>query len=495
MIKFKNYFLITFLIGFVSSPIFCQEPSNATVSGVVVERISTEPLGFAYVIIFDSEAQDSSKRAEAWFKGTTTNAEGAYELKNIPLGEYFVEVSFLGFKTKRSRIFSIVSTDQKIELKKMSLEEAIEFIDVGAEVVAEKSTYNLAIDRKIYNVEKDLMSETSSASEILNNVPSVSVDFNGAISLRGTTNVTFFINGKPSALMRANPTAYLESIPANSIEYIEVITNPSAKYRPDGAGGIINIVLKGAADGWEGSVQANVGNLERYNGNINLNYTKEDVSIFGNYGIRHAYTPQDITDIRIEKDGNGKDLNNFNRTTDEDYKELSHIATAGVIFPAGEGSTVEISGEYFYADADNSSTGETTSEDYVEDETTNYTTDRIFTGFEQEYQVAAAFEHEFEKEDHALAIEVAYGRYDEEEDNNFDSKYTLPSPSDLITHNLIKKGGPITEIAAEYVLPMNGDVEIELGYDGEFITDNISNFSENQASDGSWITLIRIQDK
>ncbi len=485
MIKLKNFILVILLIGIIASPILGQQSSSATVSGIIVDFLSGEPLGFATVLIYDVEALDSSKTAEAWYKGTDADIEGRFQFTGIPVGEYFIQVSYIGYETKKTKKFSIENNDQQLDLKKVSIEAIAEFLD-GIVVVEEKSTYNLAIDRKVYNVEKDLLSETGSATEILNNIPSVSVDLNGAVSLRGTTNVTFFINGRPSALMRANATAYLESLPANSIERIEVITNPSAKYRPDGAGGIINIVLKGAADGWEGSVQGNVGNLDRYTGNVALNLTKEDVSVFGTYGIRHTTTPQDITDIRTEK-VNGDTLSNFNRFTEENYKELSHIATAGVIFPAGEGSTVEISGEFFYADADNNSTANTVSKAFVDQEISEYTTLRTFKGFEQEYQVAAAFEHEFEKEDHVMAVEVAYGQYDEEEDNVFDETYRQPEVYKLETHNLISKGGPFTEVAVEYAYPIGGDTEIEAGYAGEFLTDNIMNLSENKNAEGNWI--------
>jgi outer membrane receptor protein involved in Fe transport len=277
-------------------------------------------------------------------------------------------------------------------------------------------------------------------------------------------------------------------MPANSIGHIEVITNPSAKYRPDGAGGIINIVLKGAADGWEGSVQGNAGNLDRYTGNATLSFAKEDLSVFGTYSFRHTTTPMEISDIRIEKDGNGNVLSTFERATKENYKELSHIANGGLIFPIGERSKIEITGEYFRLDGDNKSKSITKTEDMETGEISAWTTDRIFDGFEQEWQVGAAFEHEFGNEDHNLAIDFAYGRYDEEEDNYFDENFTHPEPRQDITHYLITKGGPITEIQVEYANPIAKDTELELGYDGEFLSDNIGNFSESQAADGSWVT-------
>ena len=491
MINIKNVFLTLFLIGIVAYPVLGQgnassTSSNSTVSGKVVDYFSGEPLGYATVVIYNSVAQDSSKMADAWITGVNSDNEGMFLMKGIPAGEYFVQVSFMGFKTKRTRIFSIEGNNEHIDLKEISIEESIEFLS-GVEISAEKLIYNLAIDRKIYNVEEDILSETGSATEILNNIPSVSVDYDGKVSLRGTTNITYFINGKPSALMRTNPTAYLQSIPANSIQHIEVITNPSAKYRPDGAGGIINIVLKGAADGWEGSIQGNVGNLDRYTGNVALNFSKGDANIFGTYGFRNASTPQDITDIRIEKDGEGNVLSDFRRETKENYSELSHIANGGLKFPVAEKSNIEISVEYFHMDGDNNSSAKAITEDKETGEISAYTTDRIFKGFEQEYQVDVAFEHEFLKEEHTLDLEAAYGRYSEEEDNLFDENFSLPEPARSITHNLIAKGGPIVELLAEYANPIIGDKEVELGYFGEFLTDNIKNLSENLNVEGNWI--------
>src|ERR1035437_9000108 len=126
------------------------------------------------------------------------------------------------------------------------------------------------------------MSKTGSVSELLQNVPSVQVDIDGNVSLRGSDNVMILINGKPSALMGANRAAVLQQMPANTIEKIEIITNPSAKYKPDGTSGIINIVLKkNKSLGLNGSVALNAGNNERYNGNVLVNYNPGKLNIFG----------------------------------------------------------------------------------------------------------------------------------------------------------------------------------------------------------------------
>src|SRR5207249_120261 len=150
----------------------------------------------------------------------------------------------------------------------------------------EKSMYNNSIDRKVYNVDQDLMSKAGSASELLQNVPSVQVDVDGNVTLRGS-GALIMINGKTSPIMDKNSATVLQQMPASSIEKIEVITNPSAKYKPDGSSGIINIVLKkNTSLGLNGTVSANAGNQDRYNGNIRLNYNPGSLNIYGSYGAR-----------------------------------------------------------------------------------------------------------------------------------------------------------------------------------------------------------------
>ncbi|MCB0584590.1 MAG: TonB-dependent receptor, partial [Phaeodactylibacter sp.] len=356
------------------------------------------------------------------------------------------------------------------------------------EVTATKSTLNLGLDRRAYNVDADIMAQSSSATEILQNLPSVTVDVNGQVSLRGTSNITYLINGRPSALLRAGGAAALQQIPANSIERIEVITNPSAKYRPDGIGGIINIVLKDATrQGLNGTVQANVGNLDRYNANILLNYGAEDVNFFGSYGIRHASTPQDITDIRIDREG-GADINTFKSVSDVTFGELSHLATAGVTFPVGESGQVEIAGEYFYLNNDNNSF---TKWDVTEEDATSlFDIDRQYNGYEQEYDVGIAYEREFENnEDHSLAIEFNLSGYDETEDNNYNEIYKSPFAGNAISRNLIEKGGPVMEFVVEYARPIGRESELELGYLGEIMKDDINILGEDFLSpENKWET-------
>ena len=175
------------------------------------------------------------------FKGTTTDDEGKFIIKNVPEGKYKIEVSFIGFNTE---IIDSISVTNYVKLNTINL-ESTDILMKSVTVEGEKDILTNTLEKKIYNVEKDILSESGSVSDLLQNIPSVSVDINGNVTLRNSGNITFFINGKPSAMLKRNPAAVLKQIPASSIERIEVITNPSAKYRPDGVGGIINIVLEG----------------------------------------------------------------------------------------------------------------------------------------------------------------------------------------------------------------------------------------------------------
>ncbi len=467
------------LYGLLTSYLSAQPNSPSAVVGKVVEASTGEPMEFVDVVLFNNESED-------FITGVITDEKGQFLFEDPALGKYHVQVSFVGYETKKSRAFS-VTPGKRTDLGEIRIEINVLLLE-EVEVVGQRSILNLGIDRKVYNVEEDILSQTNSVTEILQNLPSVTVDVNGQVNLRGTSNISFLINGRPSALLRSGGSAALQQIPASTIERVEVITNPSARYRPDGAGGIINIVLKDAnREGINGTVQGNVGNLDRYTANLSLNYGLEDANFFVTYGIRDATTPQDIFDRRIERDGAGNTLNSFSSRSDVSFGELSHIVTAGSDFPLGENGVLEITGEYFYLNNDNNSLTEWSTEELEEDVplSRNFTIDRNYNGFEQEYDIGVAYEHEFGNEDHALAIEANFGGYDEKEDNVYFERYLSPQTGQFQSRNLIKKGGPVTEFVVDYGRPIGEESELEIGYLAEFVRDDIDILGENLFSD--WI--------
>ncbi len=265
---------------FVASNTFAQLakdklPKPGVISGKIIDNTSKEPLPYVNIVIRDM--------AKAVITGGITTDAGSFEIKDIPEGKSIVEIQFIGYKTISKEI-SITNKAKQLNLGTIVLTEDAAKLD---EVVvrAELSTVVQKVDRKVINVGKDLTATGTSASELLNNVQSVSVDSQtGAISLRGNENVRVLVDGRPTNISAAQ---LLKQIPSTSIKSIELITNPSAKYNPEGMSGIINIILnKNANMGFNGNIDVGVtaGHYGRTNASTNMNLKTGKVNFFLNYG-------------------------------------------------------------------------------------------------------------------------------------------------------------------------------------------------------------------
>lgn len=250
-------------------------PKPGVVKGKVVDQTTNEPLPYVNIAVKDFDNKIIT--------GGITDENGNFTIKKIPKGKSYVEIQYIGYKAHKANI-EISIKKKTVELGTIQLLESTAQLD---EVVvrAEISTVVQKVDRKVVNVGKDLTAAGTTASELLNNVQSISVDSQtGAISLRGNSNVRILVDGRPTNI----PTAQLlRQIPSTSIKSVELITNPSAKYNPDGMSGIINIILnKNANTGFNGSIDTGVtaGHYVRYNASANANYKTGKVNFFGNYG-------------------------------------------------------------------------------------------------------------------------------------------------------------------------------------------------------------------
>ena len=274
----SNIILIALLFFLNTSAIFAQ---NITISGKVIEKNSEQPIEFATVMLAD-------KATKAVLAGATTDINGNFKLQTEQT-DFYIEVSFIGFQKKTIETYEIVN--DKVTLGAIVLLEDSETLE-EIEVVAEKSQTVFKLDKRVFNVGADLSSTGASAYEVLNNVPSVNVNIEGVISLRGSSGVQILINGKPSVIASEQGNA-LGTITADMIERVEVITNPSAKYEAEGTSGIINIVLKKEErKGLNGSISLNTGLPQNHSIGVSLNRRTERFNLFSQLGVGYRELPR-----------------------------------------------------------------------------------------------------------------------------------------------------------------------------------------------------------
>ena len=250
---------IFFIFLFTSVLLNGQE--KGSIQGEILDKKNNEPLAFASVIVKNQQNEI--------ILGTITDEKGKFRFQNLVANTYVLEIEFIGFIKLRETVE--VKPKQIVELPAFHLTEDAELLEEVV-ITAEKSTIEQRIDRKVVNVGKDLISQGPAAIDLMNNLPSVNVNSDGNISFRGSSNVRILIDGKLSNL--ENPDEVLQQIPSNSIKRIELISNPSAKYNPDGLNGIINIVLKKKSqDGWNVALNTNAifAQEQRYSNRLSLN--------------------------------------------------------------------------------------------------------------------------------------------------------------------------------------------------------------------------------
>lgn len=265
-------FLILLTLGLSFESLAQKSQTPIMVQGKVVDKSTSKPLDYATVALVNKE--DKSVLA-----GGITDSQGAFSVKS-PHGNIYIEVSFLGYNTVVINDFEI--TGSTINLNMIEVQPDQEML-TEVTVTAEKSKTTFELDKRVFNVGKDLTSAGGNALDVLNNVPSVDVNIEGAISLRGNTNVQILINGKPSVMASANT---IGTIAADMIEKVEVITNPSAKYDAEGTTGIINIVLKKEdQEGLNGSLTLNVGHPTNRSVGLSLNRRTEKFNLFSQLGV------------------------------------------------------------------------------------------------------------------------------------------------------------------------------------------------------------------
>ena len=313
------------------SPISNAQEKLITITGKVVEETGGQPIAFATVMVADVDTKKP-------ISGTTTADDGSFELKT-DANNFYIEVSFLGFQNQS--FAKPISSTPIIDLGTVALKENAEQL---REVVVqgEISRTEFKLDKRVFNVGKDLSTTGASALEVLNNVPSVNVNIEGQVSLRGSQGVQILINGKPSIIASEQGNA-LGTITADMIDRIEVITNPSAKYDAEGTSGIINIVIKKEErKGLNGSISVNTGAPNTHSVGISLNRRTEKFNLFSQLGVGIRELPNDIETRNVDLVNNRTILSSGIEYRNETYYNI----VLGTDYHINETNVLTLSGNF-----------------------------------------------------------------------------------------------------------------------------------------------------
>ena len=456
--------------------VYAETEKGAQITGKVIDASTKQGMEFANISLRKTGSKE-------FIKGTVSDQLGAFRLDGVSNGNYVVAVSVVGYATFEKEL--TIGTGQKtINLRNILLKEDTQLLN-EVQVVGQRSQMKFEIDRKVFNVDQSLATAGGSASDVLGNIPSVQVDPEGEVSLRGNSSVTVWINGKESGLSADNRAQILEQLPAESIERVEVITNPSAKYNPEGTAGIINIVLKkNRKAGYYGSLQAGVDTRGGYNAAGNVNFSSGKFESFVNVGTRVRKSEGEGYTNRQNLDDNGNPVSYLNQLRNDEDTRKPVIARMGTTYHATDKDHFSFSGFGLLGRGD-------------ETDWLNYTSN-IPGSFTSSLRTSA------EKRKMNIGnFEIGYKRdFSEKSNLDLSASYNLvnitPESSFLQVSNYA--GGTSTssyqfqenvmkprkwEFQADYVTEFGEQNKIEAGYKGEFLTSKSKVSTYSGTSEGN----------
>lgn len=446
------------------------DSKQLNIKGTILEKDTNLPLEYA-TIVFENTKDNQ-------LTGGVTDFDGNFNF-NVKSGTYNVRFEFISFKT--------------VELKNQTYNSDKDFGSIylepdvsqlsEIELVAEKSTVEIKLDKRVYNVGSDMTVRGGTAENVLNNVPSVTVDSDGTIALRGNESVTVLIDGKPSGLAGINPSDIIKMLPADAIDKVEVITNPSARYNAEGSGGIINIVMKkGKTNGLNGSLVASVGDPETYGFNSSINYKTDAFNVFSNFGynyrtnrgeseVNSTYFDSDTPEIDdvtgyMNESRTTKDIDdgyNANFGIDLNLTESLTWTNSISFRENSEKNPQNVFMDYF-------------DENNVFEKTRNRYSDQNEDSYVIEY--ATNFTKKFKKEDHLLTTDFSVSKNHNNETsvitdrvlNSSDPVSIETTLNDRIRNRMLAK--------TDYVLPIGENGRFEAGYRGDF-SNTLTDFQIN----------------
>lgn len=455
----KHLFLtLALIIGF--SSLASNDPTTerlGKITGTVVDKNLQQPMPFVTIAIRSEDGEIIT--------GGITDDEGQFAIDNLPYGTIKVSIQFIGYKTY-DREVTLSRQAKSFEFGSIELTEDIAQLD-EVTVIAERSTIEQKLDRKVINVGKDLTTSGPTASDIMNNIPSVSVDQQtGNISMRGNENVRVMVDGKLSNVPVAQ---LLKQLPSTSIKQIELITNPSAKYNPEGMSGIINIILhKNVNIGLNGDISAGIRFDENlsYNGSLNLNYRHGKMNVYGNFS-NNTYKGFNSGEVF-------RDYDNIDQYIDMINEANSNLAKVGLDFYLNEKNTLSFFTNQNFFDGYTEGGIDLI---YNDDNSLNQAQDFEMDNSNLSSQYNFNYKLDFNKEGHNLELETNYETFTNEEEANW--MYTGASPIDDYT-DLVDTERDRMTLNVDYVNPLTETSKLEAGLEANVLETTIDYRSDGQ---------------
>lgn len=430
---------------------------NPVVSGKVVNAADQKPVEFATVAIFNQA--DSTV-----LTGAITDTEGKFFIDDVPAGVYVLQVQYVGFE-KVSRSIEVKAQPPFNNVGVFEMKASVDELE-KVEITAEQSYYQNSIDKKVYNVEKDIVANSGSASDVLQTIPSVTIDIDGNISLRGNTSVRIWIDGKPTGFSGSSLTAILEQIPAGSIESVEVVTNPSARYEAEGGAGIINIVMKkNQLSGFNGNITAGVSTTPGYETGLALNYRNQKINVYSSYSYR--YDNRDGYGETTRKTFDADTTFYNNSESNSVNTSFMNMGRAGIDIYLNEKNTLGFSGMIHKGNMENLNTT-----DYTflnQDSIFAYTGNRIAEGSGENFSYSAGITYKKTYEDakHYLSFDGSYSRNSMDDLTEYDERYyDLDNIllGEALLQNIARPGDNSDVVASvDYIHPFKNGNKLEAG--------------------------------
>ncbi|WP_289063384.1 outer membrane beta-barrel family protein [uncultured Zobellia sp.] len=436
-----------------------SQNGETEITGTVVETGSKQPVAFATILI-------GEKTTQKGITGTTTLDDGSFSIKT-DAQDFFVEISFIGFEKKR--FDNLVPANGKIELGVVQLnQDAQQLSEVVVE--GEVSRTQFKLDKRVFNVGKDISSTGASALEVLNNVPSVNVNIEGQISLRGSQGVQVLINGKPSILTGEGGNA-LGTITSDMIERVEVITNPSAKYDAEGTSGIINIVIKKEErEGLNGSISLNTGSPDNHSFGLSLNRRTEHFNLFSQLGAGYRELPNDVENInRNLVDGTA-----ISSVGEEFRNEEFYNVILGTDYYINENNVVTLSGNFAYEIEDQPSNTNFKSFDAGNQLVSEWERTETTEATNPKYQYELQYKSDFkDHEDHDLLFSALGNFFGKDQSSDFEDVTISGEDNDALQRTRTEFKEAEYTFKLDYTRPFSEEWTMEAG--GQYVMNDVSN--------------------